>query len=171
PSAGLRLPRGTSNLTIRYAAATLAEPERMRFRYRLEGLDRGWRDADTRRIAIYTRLKPRDYRFFVMAQNPDGVWTASAASFGFSIAPEFYQTGWFKVLIALAIAGMVWALFLLRVGQVTARLQRLHEERTDERMRIARELHDTLLQGFVSASMQLHATARSAPPDTPIKAG
>jgi len=171
PSAGLRLPRGTSNLTIRYAAATLAEPERMRFRYRLEGLDRGWRDADTRRIAIYTRLKPRDYRFRVMAQNPDGVWTASAASFGFSIAPEFYQTGWFKVLIALAIAGMVWALFLLRVGQVTARLQRLHEVRTDERMRIARELHDTLLQGFVSASMQLHATARSAPPDTPIKAG
>ena len=171
PSSGLRLPKGTTSLSIQYGAMTLAEPERIRYRYRLEGLDREWREAGYARTAGYTRLKPGRYSFQVIAANTDGIWSSAAASLGFSIMPQFYQTTWFAVLLALAVAGVVGALFVMRMRQVTIRLQRLHDERIDERMRIAHELHDTLLQGFLSASMQLHVEANTAPPGSRTRSG
>ena len=171
PSPGIRLPKGTSSLNIQYGATTLSEPERIRYRYRLEGIDRQWRDVGDARTAAYTRLGPGNYRFRVIGANPDGIWGSSGATLQFSIVPMFYQTGWFALLVVLAAATMVWALFRIRVRQVAARLQRLHDERLDERLQIAHELHDTLLQGFLSASMQLHVEANTAPPGSPIRSG
>jgi signal transduction histidine kinase/ligand-binding sensor domain-containing protein len=171
PSPGLRLPKKTSTLTIQYAVTSLAEPERVRFRYRLEGVDREWRVAGSARAATYTRLRPGQYRFEVIGANADGVWATTGASLVFSILPEFYQTGWFMVLMALMALAIIWALYRVRVRQVTSRLQRLHEERLDERLRISHELHDTLLQGFLSASMQLHVEANTAPPGSPTRSG
>ena len=168
-SPGMRLPKGTSNLTFRYAAVTLADPERVHFRYQLEGLDPGWHDAGAQRAARFTRLKPGHYRFRVVAANADGIWSSARESLDFTITPRFYQTGWFRFLVAVAFAGLMWTLYATRLRQEAARLQRLHEERTDERMRIAHELHDTLLQGVLGVWMQLHSITRLVPPEMPAK--
>jgi signal transduction histidine kinase len=165
-----RLPKGTSRLRIDYTALSLSIPERVQFRFRLEGYDEAWRDAGTRRTAFYTGLRPGSYRFQVVAANNDGVWNTQGAAAGFSIAPAFYQTNWFAVCCVLAVAGALWLSYLMRVRQVAGRLQKLHDERVDERMRIAHELHDTLLQGFLSASMQLHVASESIPTELPAKA-
>jgi signal transduction histidine kinase len=141
----------------------------VRFRYRLEGADEQWQDAGTRREAFYTNLGPGTYTFRVRAANNDGVWNEQGASLELVIPPAFYQTHWFLVLCLAAAACLIWIVSLLRLRQMTARLQRLHEERMDERTRIARELHDTLLQGFLSASMQLHVAADRIPDDSPAK--
>src|SRR5262249_52288505 len=170
-SPGLQLPKGTTTLSIQYAANTLAEPERVRFRYRLQGLDGVWRDAGHARTASFTRVAPGNYRFEVIGANADGIWSTSPASFAFSVLPRFYQTKWFMALIWIAIAALVWGVYLLRIRQVTTRLQTLHDERIDERMRIAHALHDTLLQGFISASIQLHVQTNRLLPGSPARAG
>jgi len=168
-STDIRLRNGTATLRIDYTALSLAIPELVRFRYRLEGYDEDWRDAGTRRSAFYTHVRPGSYRFQVVASNNDGVWNTTGASVLFSIAPAFYQTTWFAACCLLAALGALWLFYLLRVRQVATRLQRLHDERVDERMRIAHELHDTLLQGFLSASMQLHVARDTIPADSPAK--
>lgn len=168
-SGPIRLRNDTATLRIDYTALSLAIPERVRFRYRLEGYDKEWIDADTRRTAFYTHLPPGSYRFQVAASNNDGVWNLDGAVLAFSIAPAFYQTTLFAAACVAAIVGMLWFAYWLRVRQVAARLQRLHDERIDERMRIAHELHDTLLQGFLSASMQLHVAKDAIPAESPAR--
>ena len=166
---GVALPQHTSSVRIDYTALSLVIPERVRFRYRLAGYDDAWIDAGTRRSAFYTGLGPGSYRFEVIASNNDGVWNESGAAAGFSIAPAFYETSWFLALCIVAAAGAVGIVFAVRMRGVAARLQRLHDERMDERTRIAHELHDTLLQGFLSASMQLHVAADAVPVESPAK--
>jgi signal transduction histidine kinase/ligand-binding sensor domain-containing protein len=165
----IRLPNDPATLRIDYTALSLTIPERVRFRYRLEGYDAGWIDAGARRTAFYTRLRPGSYRFQVAASNNDGVWNATGATVSFMIAPAFYQTRWFAVACLTAILGALWIAYALRVRHVAARLQRLHDERVDERMQIAHELHDTLLQGFLSASMQLHVARDAIPGESSAK--
>ncbi|HEX6094884.1 MAG TPA: triple tyrosine motif-containing protein [Thermoanaerobaculia bacterium] len=165
----LQLPVGTRQIEIHYTALSLSIPERVKFRYRLEGADDGWQDAGGRREAFYTNLGPGTYTFRVRAANHDGLWNEDGASVAIVIPPAFHQTKWFLVLCIAAAACAVWIAYLLRLRQMTARLQRLHEERMDERTRIARELHDTLLQGFLSASMQLHVAADRIPDDSAAK--
>ncbi|HET8772559.1 MAG TPA: two-component regulator propeller domain-containing protein [Thermoanaerobaculia bacterium] len=169
PAAELRFPVGTRQLEIHYTALSLSIPERVKFRYRLEGADEQWQDAGARREAFYTNLGPGTYTFRVRAANNDGVWNQDGASLAIVIPPAFHQTKWFLALCIAGAAVIVGMLYLLRVRQMTARLQRLHEERMDERTRIARELHDTLLQGFLSASMQLHVAADRIPDDSAAK--
>jgi signal transduction histidine kinase len=155
--AGLRLPPSTRDLTIDYTALSLAIPERVRFRYKLEGSDTDWQEAGTRRQAFYTNLSPGKYRFQVTASNNDGVWNEAGASLSFGIAPTFYQMLWFQTLLVLAGIGLIWLLYRIRLQQITARADLRYAERLEERARIARELHDTMLQSFQASLAQMQA--------------
>ena len=160
---------GTKNVEFDYTAMSLSIPERVLFRYRLEGVDEDWQDASTRRRASYSNLRPGQYRFRVIASNNDGLWNEEGASLAFSIAPAFYQTNWFIVL-CLAVTGfLTWVGYQWRVRQVASRLHMQFNERLSERTRIAQDLHDTLLQGLLSASMQLHIADDRLPSDSPAK--
>jgi signal transduction histidine kinase/ligand-binding sensor domain-containing protein len=146
--ASLRLPALVRDLEIDYTALSLVAPEKNRFRYKLEGYDRDWIDAGNRRQAFYTNLSPSDYRFRVAACNNSGVWNEAGASFDFSIAPAYYQTAWFRASCAAAVLALFWLLYRYRVLQIAREFNARLEERVYERTRIARELHDTLLQSF-----------------------
>jgi len=168
-SSGLRLAPNTKNLELQYAALSLTAPERVRFRYKLEGYDTEWRGPVSARSATYTNLPPRDYRFRVIACNNDGVWNEEGAALEFTIVPAFQQTRGFLLLCAAAAGCLVWAGFRWRIRQIRSRLQLQFRERLAERTRIAQELHDTLLQGFLSASMQLHVVADHVPAESEDK--
>jgi len=132
------------------------------FRYKLEGHDTKWQDVGTRRQAFYNDLPPRKYRFRVIACNNSGVWNAAGASFDFSIAPAYYQTTWFWLACVAAFLASLGGLYRLRLRQMSAKLNLLYNERLAERTRIARDLHDTLLQSLAGVSLQLHGIARQA---------
>ena len=166
----IRLSSSRRRIAVDYAGLSLAVPERVRFRYRLDGFDRDWSDPVAERHAVYTNLAPGPYRFRVIASNSDGVWNGTEASLSFEIQPLVWQTAWFQ-LTAVACTGLAgWGLYRLRVRQVSRRLHARFEERLAERTRIAQELHDTLLQGFVSASMQLHVAVDALPETSPARA-
>src|SRR5262249_43348152 len=133
------------------------DPDRVRFKYKLEGHDKDWQDPGTRRQAYYGGLAPKNYRFRVMASNNDGVWNEAGATWNFRIRPAYYQMIWFQGLCVLAAGGIVWLLFRLRLREVTERLNLRMEERVNERTRIARDLHDTLLQSFQGTLMKFEA--------------
>ncbi len=137
---------GTTNVQIQYTAPNLSIPERVHFRYKLEGSDQEWQDVGTRRQAFYTNLSPRHYRFHVTASNDGGVWNEVGDSVDFTIEPAWYQTHWFLGLcIALGIVS-VWSLYRIRVWQMERASAARFDERLSERTRMARELHDTFLQ-------------------------
>jgi signal transduction histidine kinase/ligand-binding sensor domain-containing protein len=165
-STGLNLPPRTENLEIDYTALSLAMPERVFFRYKLDGVDNGWQDAGTRRQAYYTKLRPGNYKFHVIACNNDGVWNDAGASMDFGVSPAWFQTNWFLILCAAGIILLVSGFYRLRLQQVAAGINARFDERLAERTRIAQELHDTLLQGFLSASMQVHIAKDCVPPDS-----
>ncbi|HLG59555.1 MAG TPA: two-component regulator propeller domain-containing protein [Vicinamibacterales bacterium] len=156
PAHNLRLPPAVRDLRIDFTALSLIAPEEVRFRYKLEGRDLDWVDAGNRREAFYTDLGPDAYRFRVIASNNDSVWNEEGAILDFSIAPAFYQTTVFRVAVGLVGIALLWTAYWLRLRSVAAQMNVRFEERLSERTRIAQELHDTLLQGFVSTSMQLH---------------
>jgi signal transduction histidine kinase len=140
-------------------------PQRVRFRYKLEPRDGDWQDAGTRRQAFYSDLRPGRYRFHVTASNMDGEWNGREAKLEFSIAPEYYQTTWFYASCVAAFLFMLWAFYRIRLHQ----LAREFAAQTEERMRIARELHDTLLQSFQASLIQMQA-ARNTLDRRPEKA-
>ncbi len=150
------IPPGHARLSFEYTGISLASPQRVRFRYRLEGFDRAWVEAGTRRTAYYTSLPPREYRFLVTARANDGVWNGEAAAVTFRLLPRFYQTFWFYLLLAAALALSVYAFYRYRVRQVETQFNAVLAERN----RIAREIHDTLAQGFVAVSLQLELLGR-----------
>jgi signal transduction histidine kinase/ligand-binding sensor domain-containing protein len=166
PAEAMELSHSSNDLEIRYTALSLTIPERVRFRYKLEGKDKEWQDAGTRRQAFYGGLAPKKYRFRVMASNNDGVWNEAGASWNFTIVPAFYQTIWFRGLSVLAVAGLTWLLYRLRLQQATARVNLLYNERLAERTRVARDLHDTLLQSLAGVSLQLEGISKRAAPET-----
>jgi ligand-binding sensor domain-containing protein/signal transduction histidine kinase len=161
----LLLPKSTSNLRIDYTALSLSVPERVSFRYLLEGVDKDWQDPGTRRQAFYTNLDPGKYRFRVMAANEDGVWNPREAQLTFSIPPTFVETAWFKVLCVLAACLLLGLLYRLRLRQVTNRLRIRLEDRADERERIARMLHDTFLQSVQGLMLRVQTLLKRLPPD------
>jgi signal transduction histidine kinase len=170
PIAGTRLPAGTDTLQIAYTALALAMPERVRFRYRLEGVDHAWQDAGQRRAAYYSNLGPGDYRFRVLASSYDDTWAAEATTLDFSIAPTMVQTWWFRALCALALLAVCWLGYRLRVRHLAREVVLRLEERTNERERIARELHDTLLQSVQGLILHVHAASLRLPPPEPARA-
>lgn len=150
------IPPSHSRLSFEYAGLSFAAPQKVRFRYKLEGFDRKWVDAGTRRIAYYTNLAPGSYRFQVLARNNDGFWNHEGASIAFRLQPHFYQTYWFYALILAALALMAWSIYRWRVRHVEAEFDAVLQERN----RIAREIHDTLAQGFAGVSLQLELVSR-----------
>lgn len=163
PAPGLRLPKGSRDLRIDYTALSLSVPERVRLRYRLSGVDRDWQEAGDRRQAFYTNLGPGHYRFQVSAANDSGIWNPVAAEMAFAIEPRFIQTWWFVLLCAAGGAALLFALYLWRLRQIAERLRARLEERHRERERIARELHDTLLQGVQGLALRFQAIANGIP--------
>lgn len=163
----LKLPPRTASLQIAYTATSLAIPERVRFRYKLEGQDKEWQEAGTRREAFYTNLDPGSYQFHVIACNNDGVWNETGTVLQFTVLPAFYQTAWFRILCIIALAGCLWSLYLLRLKRATAQVQQRLGAQMEERTRIARELHDTLLQGFQGLVLRFGAVMKTIPKDHP----
>ena len=166
---GPRLPPRTRDLQIDYTALSLAAPEKVRFRYKLEGWDRDWQDAGTRRQAFYGNLPPRDYRFRVTACNNSGVWNEAGTFLDFSVAPAYYQTTWFRLACVALFAALLAALYRLRLRQVTQRMRLRMEGRLEERERIARDLHDTLLQSVQGLILKFDAVGRQIPSDEPAR--
>ncbi len=167
--AALKLPALLRDLEIDYTALSLVAPEKVRFRYQLEGHDREWQDAGNRREAFYNDLPPRNYRFRVIAANNSGVWNETGASFDFSILPAYYQTTWFRLACAAALLALLGALHQLRLRYLARQFHMRLEERVSERTRIARDLHDTLLQSFQGVLLKFHAVTYALP-DRPTEA-
>jgi signal transduction histidine kinase/ligand-binding sensor domain-containing protein len=145
-SSPIALPPLTRDLEIDYTALSFVLPQRMGFRYILEGRDKGWQDPGLRRQAFYNDLRPGNYRFRVIASNNDGVWNTTGASLAFRIAPAWYQTTLFRLATALAALLVVAAVYRVRVRQIGRAMTVRFDERLAERTRIARDLHDTFLQ-------------------------
>ncbi len=165
--ARLGLPPLIRDLQIDYTALSLVAPEKILFRYLLEGRDTVWQEAGNRRLALYTDLPPGNYRFRVMACNNSGVWNEAGTFVDFSIAPAYYQTTWFRVLVVAGILFLLTVLYQLRVRQVAGQVRARLEERLQERERIARDLHDTLLQSVQGLILRFDAVAQEIPPDQP----
>jgi signal transduction histidine kinase/ligand-binding sensor domain-containing protein len=165
PSDVAAVPAGTSDLEIDYTATALSIAERVQFRYRLDGVDTTWREVGTRRRAYYTGLRPGSYRFLVSASNGDGHWNETGTTWSFRVLPAWYQTTWFKALVVLLIGGLgglvVFLIQRRRHARSQAELTRQHEITLAERARIADDLHDTLLQGFVGVNLQLIAAEQA----------
>ena len=145
---GVHLPALVRNLTIDYTALSLVVPEKVHFRFKLEGQDKDWREVINDRDVQYSNLPPKHYRFRVLACNNNGVWNEEGAALDFVIPPAWYQTNWFYALCAAAFLASLWAAYQLRVRQLAAQFNMRLEERVAERTRVARDLHDTLLQSF-----------------------
>jgi signal transduction histidine kinase/ligand-binding sensor domain-containing protein len=147
------------NIQIDYTAPMLRDPEKVNFRYRLEGVDAVWQEARLRRQAYYTNLAPGEHRFELLADNGDGRWSERGATLTFHVVAAFYQTVWFRSLVVL-LAMLLLALFVvLRTEQIKARIRQHIAARTYERERIARDLHDTLLQGVQSLLLRTNIWA------------
>jgi signal transduction histidine kinase/ligand-binding sensor domain-containing protein len=143
----LRLPPLIRDLQIEFTGVSLAAPEKMHFKYKLEGQDSDWREVVNVRQAQYTNLPPANYRFRVIASNNSGVWNEQGDALEFSVAPAYYQTNWFRALCAAMVLVLVWAVHRFRTEQLRHQFNMTLEARVGERLRIARDLHDTLLQG------------------------
>jgi len=171
------LPALTRDLQIDYTALSFVEPGRNRFRYKLEGYDRDWQDAGGRRQAFYTNLPPRDYRFRVLASNNSGVWNDTGAVLDFSVAPAYYQTTWFLALSGGVIATLVWAAHRVRLRmvethqrEITALNERMMKAQEQERIRIAGELHDGVMQEMLAVTMMVGSVKRRIPGDSDARA-
>jgi len=163
-SSNLRLPPLIRDLTIDYTALSLAVPEKVRFRFKLEGQDRDWREVVNVRQVQYSNLPPGSYRFRVTACNNSGVWNEQGATLDFSIATAYWQTRWFVALCVAAVMGLLWALYQLRLRQLARQFNMTLDARVGERTRIARELHDTLLQSFHGLLLRFQAISNRVQP-------
>src|SRR4030095_10435126 len=160
---GLRLPPRLRNLAIDYTALSFVAPEKVRFRYKLEGQNRNWHEVVNDRQLQYTNLAPGPYRFRVIASNNSGVWNEAGATLEFSIAPAFYQTRWFQAAMAFCFAALLWAAYQWRVAQLARQFNRRLDARVGERTRIARELHDQLLPRFHGLLLRFQTVAYLLP--------
>jgi signal transduction histidine kinase/ligand-binding sensor domain-containing protein len=164
-TSGAKISHGEHTVRIRYQGVFLTAPEKVRYRYKLEGLETDWQDVGARTEAVYTNLNPGKYRFRVVASSGYDRWTAQDYSIAFSVLPGFYQTVWFALgCVALALLAF-WALVRIRTHRLARQIRRHAEERADERIRIARDLHDTLLQGVQGLMLRFHAAAQAVSTD------
>jgi signal transduction histidine kinase len=147
----VRIEAGHVHFQFDYAGLSFTAPQKVRYRYMLEGFDKGWTEAGARRTAYYTNIKPGRYTFRVQAANNDGVWNTEGAALTFELRPHFYQTVWFYALLLLVAVGLVALLLRLRLRRAEGEFRAV----LGERNRIAREIHDTLAQGYVGISVQL----------------
>jgi signal transduction histidine kinase/ligand-binding sensor domain-containing protein len=163
PNVGLRLPALARDLEIDYTALSFVVPQKVRFRYKLEGRDTTWQEPGTRRQAFYSDLRPRNYRFRVIACNNDGVWNEEGATLDFSVAAAWYQTTWFRASCVVVFLALLWGIYRLRVQQLQHQFAIGLEARVNERIRIARDLHDTLLQSFQGLMLRFQTVSEMLP--------
>jgi signal transduction histidine kinase/ligand-binding sensor domain-containing protein len=156
-SKAARLPPGTERLQFRYTAVYLSAPERVQYWRKLEGLDPDWVRVGGRRVSDFNSLKHGKYRFMIRAVVPGG--PAAERTYAFEVLPAFYETFWFRLLAILAVGALAWAVYHLRLRQERYRFSLVLEERA----RLAREIHDTLAQGFVGIASQLDAVSMAMP--------
>lgn len=142
----LRFPAQTWNLSINYVAVSLSASERVRYRYKLQEIDKDWRETRTAEPVTFRNLPPGSYHFVVATSDTNGAWSDKVATVEFTILPAYYQTIWFRLAMIGTGLLLVFGLYRLRLRQATARMNVRFDERLAERTRIARELHDTLLQ-------------------------
>ncbi|MGN6369177.1 MAG: sensor histidine kinase [Phycisphaerae bacterium] len=154
-----RMAPGKKNLEFQYTGLSFIAPARITFRYQLEGFDKEWVDAGARREVFYANLSPGTYKFRVQAKNIEGVWSETAETGEFTLAPQFWQRKWFWPVCLLVAAGAAIAGYRLRVRAIKGRMGAIVAERS----RIARELHDTLLQGFSGVTMEMQALSARLP--------
>ncbi len=152
----LTIPPGRERITIHYAGLSFRAPQKLRFRYKLENFDRDWIYAGSRRTAFYTNVPAGHYRFVVYSSNGDGIWSEVPGELSFTVRPHFYQTIWFYCLVLVLTALLAYAIYRARVRAVESQYQAVLAERN----RIAREIHDTLAQGYVGISVQLEVASR-----------
>lgn len=155
----LKLKPDSGRIAFQYAALSLSAPEGLEFRYRMDGYDTAWQEAGRQREAVYTSLPSGGYVFRVLARNKDGLSSAQEATLAIHIATPLYRRPWFVLLAALAAGVLLWVLHRLNLRRVSERLRERLEERHSERERIARELHDTLLQGVQGLTLRFQAAA------------
>ena len=160
---GMRLPPRVHSLAIDYTALSLVAPEKVHFRVKLEGQDKDWRELVSVRHVEYTNLPPKHFRFRVLACNNSGVWNEEGATLDFLIPPAWYQTNWFRASCVAAFLAVIWAAYQLRVRQLAHQFNMRLEERVAERTRIARDLHDTLLQSFQGLLLRFQAVINMLP--------
>jgi signal transduction histidine kinase/ligand-binding sensor domain-containing protein len=153
----------TKRVAIQYNGLNLASPERVRYRFRLDGFDHDWNEAGSGREAVYTNLGPGTYLFHVLASNGDQSWDSTEASLSFTIIPVFWRTVWFWAVCAVAGIVLSIALYRMRIHRMTRQVNLQFEARFAERHRIARDLHDTLLQSFQGLLLRFQAVENMLP--------
>jgi signal transduction histidine kinase/ligand-binding sensor domain-containing protein len=163
------LASGTKIVTFNYASTSLSSPETIQFRYKLDGSDKTWSDPATTRDVTYTNLHPGDYVFHLVASNAAGLWNGPETTVRFRITAAFWQTSWFRAAAAAFCVLLVIAIYRMRVFFLMRQMNLRFQERLNERTRIAQDLHDTLLQGVLSASMQLNLAEDQVGQDSPAK--
>jgi len=161
----VRFAAGSSAVQIDYTVPALAMPEKVRFRYRLDEVDAQWQEVGARRSAYYSNLGAGDYHFRVTASDYNGVWSGQDSVLQFSIAPAMTETWWFRALCGLLLLAAAQLAYRWHINRVRRRIAVRLQERMSERERIARELHDTLLQSVQGLILHVHAAAMRLPPN------
>jgi signal transduction histidine kinase/ligand-binding sensor domain-containing protein len=165
----MRLPANPRRIVLDYVGLNLSSPDQVRYKFKLENFDRDWNAPEAGKQAAYTNLSPGSYRFRVAASNADQLWNGAEAGLSFEVAPAMWQTWWFRIGCALLLVSALVSLYRLRLHQLTEQVNVRFEARLAERTRIARELHDTLLQSFHGLMLRFQA-AHNLLPDKPSQA-
>ncbi|HUE57307.1 MAG TPA: sensor histidine kinase, partial [Candidatus Udaeobacter sp.] len=166
-AASVRIPPSPRRITFEYTGLSLAVPGRIQFRYFLEGFDSSWSQPVAAREAVYTNLGPGSYRFRLVASNSEGLWNGPETAIALNVAPAYYQTYWFRLSCIAAFLGMLAAAYQLRLRQLSREFNAGLEARVGERTRIARELHDTLLQSFHGLLLRFQTVSNLLPAGEP----
>lgn len=164
-----RVPAGQQKITFRFVGLSLGDAERVRYKYRLDDLDKSWSEPESTREATYGNLAAGHYRFRVEASNSGGLWNGTEAAVDFKVEPQPWQTWWFQLAVLLCAGLIVLAVYRIRTQRLTRLLRVRFEERLAERTRIAQDLHDTLLQGIYSASIHFDLADNRLQEDSPAK--
>ena len=160
---GIRIPSRVQNIAVEVRGSSLAAPQRVRFRYQLDGSGQDWSDIVPTRQIVFSNLGPGHYVLRIRASDGMGLWNGPVTEKPFVIEPSFWQTWWFRLLCSVALLGLLWALYIARLRQVTAILRLRHQERLLEREEIARDLHDTFFQAVQSLFLRFHTATHQLP--------
>jgi two-component sensor histidine kinase len=165
----IRIPAGIPAITFNYGGTNLSSPERIRFRYELDGTGQGWSDIVASKQVMFSSLKPGSYRFRIVASSSAGLWNGPETSIPFIVEPAYWETWWFRVFCLFLLLGSLWAIYFFRVRHLTRMLHIRHQERLSEREDIARDLHDTFFQAVQSLFLRIHTASRQLPEHTAVR--
>ena len=168
-SHGIIVPPGKHHVEFKFDVIEIESSEKIRFQYRMDGVDSDWLNADSTRTAVYTSIPLGSHSFHIRTCNKEGVWNTQAAVFEINQQRYMHETSWFRAFASLFLVAFLTGLYLLRQRQLVAQHQRLLEERLDERERIARDLHDTLLQGVQGLLLRFQAAMERLPDSEPAR--